>query len=117
MKEKKTTKLICNITGKSLLAAKVYYEKKVEKAGSEQELHRLYVCKDAKDLLKKGYSVNDIQKKLNLVNSDCELTEDDIKTITGNTSLRINNIGEEKISIIKTDPDVKQFIKNILENE
>ena len=117
MKEKKTTKLVCNITGRSLLAAKAYYKKKVEKAGTEDELHRLYVCKDAKDLLKKGYTVSAIQDKLKEVNSDCKLTEDDIKTIIGNTSLRINNIGEEKISIIKTDPDVKQYIINILENE
>ena len=117
MKEKKTTKLICNITGKTLLAAKAYYEKKVIKAGSEEELHSLYVCKDAKNLLKKGYTVQQVQEQLNANNPDCKLTDDDIKTIIGKTSLRINNVGEEKISVIKTDPDVAQFIKNILKDE
>jgi len=117
MKEKKTRKLVCQITGKPLLAAKAYYEKKVEKAGSEDELHRLYVCKEAKDLLKKGYTVEQSQQQLNANNPDCKLTDDDIKTIIGKTSLRINNVGEEKISIIKTDPDVSQFIKNILKDE
>ena len=117
MKEKKTRKLICNITGKSLLAAKVYYDKKVKKAGTEDDLHRLYVCKDAKNLLKKGYSISQIQETLDNINPDCSLTDEDIKSIIGNTSLRINNIGEEKVSIIKTDPEVTQFIKNILTNE
>ena len=117
MKEKKTRKLICNITGKTLLAAKAYYEKKVAKAGTEEALHSLYVCKEARDCLKKGYTVDQTQDKLNAINPDCKLTDDDIKTIIGKTSLRINNIGDEKISIIKTDPDVAQFIKNILKDE
>lgn len=117
MKDRKTTKLTCQITGKTLQAAKTYYNKKVEKAGSEEELHRLYVCKEAKDLLKKGYSVDQVQDTLHSVNPDCNLTEDDIKLIIGKTSLRINNIGEQKVSIIKTDPDVAQFIKNILNDE
>ena len=116
MKEKKTTKLICQSTGKTLLAAKAYYQKKVEKAGSEENLHRLYVCKDAKDLLKKGYSVDQVQDQLKSRNDDCTLTDDDIKSIVGNSSLRINNIGEEKLSIIKTDPEVTEFIKNITRN-
>ena len=117
MKKRKNRKLVCNITGKSLLAAAPYYDKKVTKAGSEDELHRLYVCKEAKDLLKKGYSVDQIQHSLKKCNPDCILNEDDIKTIVGKTSLRINTIGEEKISIIKTDPDVVKFIKNITQNE
>ncbi len=117
MKQKKTTKLICQVTGKSLLAAKAYYQKKVEKAGTEENLHRLYVCKDAKDLLKKGYTIEQAQDKLGSRNDDCTLTEDDIKSIVGNSSLRINNIGEEKLSIIKTDPEVTQFIKNITRND
>lgn len=117
MKENKTRKLICNVTGKVLLAAKLYYDKKATKAGSEDELHRLYVCKGAKDLLKKGYSVQQVQQSLDAENYDCNLTEEDIKYIIGNTTLRINNIGEEQISIIKTDPDVTKFIKNILNNE
>jgi len=36
----KTRKLTCIITGKSLLAAADYYAKKLEKAGSEEELHK-----------------------------------------------------------------------------
>jgi len=117
MKEKKTTKLVCQITGKTLLAAKAYYQKKVEKAGSEEALHQLYVCKDAKDLLKKGYNIEQVQDKLKSRNDDCTLTEDHIKSIVGNSSLRINNIGEEKLSIIKTDPEVTKFIKNITRND
>jgi len=110
----KTTKLICNITGKPLFAAAAYYTKKVDKAGSEEKLHSTYVCREAKNLLKKGYTVDQVQQSLDTDNYICNLTDDDIREIVGNTSLRINTVGEEQINIIKTDPDVAQFIKNIL---
>ena len=69
MKDKKTRKLICNITGKSLFASKDYYDKKVVKAGSEEILHHTYMCQDAKMLLKKykvkytEYDVEDTKKR------------------------------------------------------
>ena len=47
----------------------------------------------------------------------CSTSDDDIQDIVGSTSLRINNVEEAQISIIKTDPDVAQFIKNITSNE
>ena len=47
-------KLICRVTGKPLFAAKAYYQKKVDKAGSEEALHQTYICREAIKLLKKG---------------------------------------------------------------
>ena len=117
MKDKKTRKLVCNITGKTLFAASQYYAKKIEKAGSKEKLHSMYVCREAKSLLKKGYSIKQAQQSLDVEDFECTLTDNDIKDITGSTSLRINNTKEEKMSIIKTDPDVTQFIINILKDE
>ena len=117
MKEKKTKKLICNVTGRSLFAGKDYYTKKVAKAGTEELLHKTYICKEAKDLLKKGYSIEDVQTSLN-VSYKCTLTDSDIRDIVGNkTSLRLNNSENTNIGIIKTDPKVKQLIENILADE
>ena len=116
MKELKTRKLICNITGKTLMAAKEYYLKRAEKAGSEEALHATYVCKDVKILLKKGYTIDQVQQTLHAEQYTCNLTEDNIKEIIGKSSLRINNNVEEQVSMIKTDPEVSKFIQNILNN-
>ena len=116
---KKTRKLVCQITGKPLFAGKDYYQKKVEKAGSEDLLHKLYVCKDAKNLLKKGYSIPDIRESLDVFdNFECTLVEEDIKQLIGNTaSLRINTNDQPTIGVIKTDPAVKKFLNKIFNNE
>ena len=116
MKDKKTRKLACNVTGKVLFASKDYYDKKALKAGTEEILHKTYVCKEVRNLLKKGYTVTDIQHTLK-VDQDikCNLTDDDIKTIVGNnTSLRLNTSEHDRVSVIRTDPDVKIFIDNLL---
>ena len=42
---RKTRKLICQVTGKPLMAATDYYNKKLEKAdGDEDVLHANYIC-------------------------------------------------------------------------
>ena len=60
----KTRKLVCLVTGKSLLPTAEYYGKKLEKAGSEEILHSTYICKEAKDLLVKGLAVKEVRKML-----------------------------------------------------
>ena len=121
MKDKKTRKLICNITGKSLFASKDYYEKKVIKAGSEDILHKTYICQDAKMLLKKGYNLQYVQETLPVDDSfNCTLTETEIHEIVGGNDtklkFRLNNLDTNKTRVIKTDPDVTQFIQNILKD-
>ena len=123
MTEKKTRKLTCVVTGKALVATKQYYERKVEKVGNEEELHRTYVCREAKNLLIKGYDVDKIREMLNI---DCtnlgEVDEDVITDIMNNNkprfkSININNIPISSIINPKTDPAVKKFIQHITNNE
>ena len=118
MKEKKTRKLICNITGKTLLASKDYYSKKVEKAGSEEHLHNTYICKAAIQLLKKGRDIQYIKVTLPITdNFECKLSDDEAKAIVSsndpNLKYKLDNQETATVGIIKSDPDVIQFIKNI----
>ena len=113
----KTKKLICNITGKKLVADSGYYNKRVEKVGSEELLQNTYICKDAKQLLKKGYSIEDVQEALNAPGFTCNMTDEEAKNLVSTTTLRLNTNDQPTSKIIKTDPDVKKFIENILKNE
>tara|TARA_Y100000310_G_scaffold336481_1_gene421124 strand:- start:8992 stop:9351 length:360 start_codon:yes stop_codon:yes gene_type:complete len=119
MSEKKTRKLICQITGKPLFASKDYYQKKIGKCESEEILHKTYVCREALSLAKKGYSINDIRETVEIYNDFAPtLTDADLKQFIGNnTSLRINNNNEPTVGVIKTDPAVKKFLKRVLNNE
>ena len=122
-KERKTRKLTCIITGRSLLATRDYYERKITKVGSEEKLQRTYACKEAKDLLVKGYTVDKIRDMLNInIDNVNEVSQDIVNEIINqsnktpvrriNTSIPITN----NIVNPKTDPDVKEFIQNILKD-
>ena len=123
MTERKTKKLTCIITGKSLIATKPYYERKVKKIGTEEELHRTYVCKEAKNLLIKGYDVAKIREMLNVdLTTMGEVPEDVIVDILNSNkpkfkSININNMPISSILNPKTDPEVKTFIKHIINQE
>lgn len=122
MAEIKSKKLECIVTGRRLIATKDYYAKKVKKAGSEEELHRTYICREAKNLLKSGTSVDKVRNILGATDTvDPEIDQDIINNIVDDstrTSLRrINNIVSISNMINnKTDPDVKQYILNITKN-
>ena len=113
MEVKKTNKLRCIITGRQLIATQDYYKRKVEKAGGEDQLHETYVCREAKNLLKQGVSVERIREILEADMSVVSETIDDklLETIMNDvlsTRLRrINNIvSTSKTLSTRTDPRV-----------
>ena len=112
---------MCIITGRKLLATKDYYDRKVEKCGSEEKLHTTYICKEAKNLLKKGYDVEGIRELLNVNKQELhDVHQDIIDDVLDNKSYvrRINNFNtHSNIVNPKTDPDVKKFIQTITKNE
>ena len=121
MREKKTRKLTCIVTGRALLATKEYYDRKVQKAGAEDKLHETYVCKEAKDLLKKGYDVEKARDILNIDRSKVSDISPDIIEDIINTS-RISYRRTPRFNInnytsTQTDSDVKKFLDNVLNNE
>lgn len=123
MTNTKTRRLTCIVTGKSLFATRPYYERKVQKMGSEEELHRTYVCKEAKNLLLKGYDVHKIRAMLNVkLDSVSEVPEDVITDIMNNNKPRFKSINNSNIPISTilnptTDPEVKKFLQHIINNE
>tara|TARA_R100000805_G_C3601395_1_gene102075 strand:- start:339 stop:710 length:372 start_codon:yes stop_codon:yes gene_type:complete len=122
MKERKTRKLVCIVTGRALLATKDYFDKKVEKLGSEEEVLKTYICKEAKDLLKKGYTVEKIRELLNVdTKSLKEVSQDIIDDVVNANKKYVKRLSNftntSNILNVKTDPDVKNFIKNILDDD
>lgn len=123
MTDQKTRKLVCIITGKALVATRQYYERKLKKIGDEEEMHRTYVCKEAKNLLIKGYTVSKIRDMLQV---DCsqlqEVPEDVVVDILNSSkpkykSININNMPISSILNPKTDPQVKKFLQHIIHND
>ena len=122
MNERKTRKLTCIITGRALLATKEYYDRKVLKAGDETALHKTYACKEAKDLLIKGYSVDKIRTMLNINTEELSaVSEETIQGIVSSKSpkFRKTNIFNVSTSLLnlKTDPEVVQLLKNLREED
>jgi len=119
MTDFKTNKLKCIITGRQLIATKDYYARKVETAGSEEELHRTYICREAKNLVKQGCSVDRIREILDATDITSDVDQDILESVMSNERVtklrRINNIvSTSKTLNNRTDPKVKQFIKTIL---
>lgn len=123
MSEIKPKKLECIVTGRKLIATKDYYTKKIQKAGSEEELHRTYICREAKNLLKSGTSVDKVRELLGSTSTvSPDIDQDIINSVVDDstrTSLRrINNIVSISNMINnKTDPCVKQYISRITGNK
>jgi hypothetical protein len=112
----KTRKLKCVITGRVLTATIDYYNKKLEKAGSESELQRTYICKEAKELLLKGLKVEEIRQKIGVEQNLPEIDKDIVDSIIKNEYGIIRNTmfsGLTSFTHQETDPDVVSFINNI----
>lgn len=119
MNSTRTNKLTCIVTGRKLVATKDYYKRKLDKAGSEEHLHSTYICREAKNLIKKGTTVERVREILgvesdNLPEVDQQIIDDVIAETKSTRLRRINNIMNTSSMInMATDPEVKQFINNI----
>lgn len=112
----KTRKLKCIVTGRVLTATLGYYNKKLEKAGSEEELLNTYICKEAKDMLLKGYSVNDIREKIGVEQNLPEINKSIIDNLIKNEYGLIRNTMFSELTSFthqETDPEVLAFINNM----
>lgn len=115
----KTTKLKCIVTGKQLIATKEYYARKVEKVGGEEELHRTYVCREAKNMIKQGTSIDRVREILNVKTDGLGSVPQDVidEIMQSNTKTnfrRINNlVNINSMMSTATDPDVREYIDNL----
>lgn len=115
---RKTKRLKCVVTGRELILSKDYYQSKLDKAGGdEQHLHNSYICKEAKDLLKRGYDLNKTRDLLGIKDDTLESVDDKIlEDIRNESRIKYRNIPKFNINnytSAKTDPDVKEFLEKI----
>ena len=104
-KEKKTTtKVTCIITGKTTPLTREYYDKKVIEFGSEPALQQKYICKQAKSMVKRGYTIDEIQDVLGKAVEPMHVTFEQIKHIPEQPLESVN---------IEAKPHVREFIENL----
>lgn len=109
-------KLTCNVTGRELTVNNDYYQKKITEYGSEELLRNRYVCKYAKNLLKKGYNIQEIRNMLKLDETNLpKVSKEDMNAITKSLASTIVNL--ENFSVKKSDPDVEILINNIINQQ
>ena len=117
----KTTKLRCVVTGRTLFATNDYYQRKVEQAGSIEKLQASYICKEAKNMIKQGYTIDKIREILNVTDTDLSAVDDEVVQDvlnTGKSYLR-NSINQQVVSLAnsvvhRTDPEVSKFLEKIV---
>jgi hypothetical protein len=120
MTVRKTNKLKCIVTGRELIATSEYYQRKVDKAGDEDELHRTYICREAKNLIKQGANVDRVRELLNVdISNVGDVSEEIFQSVIREDKTtrvrRINNIVTTSSMInYKTDDDVKNYINTII---
>ena len=123
MKESQNNrKLMCLVTGRKLYATKEYFTRKVEKMGSIEAVHNNYVCKEAKDLLRKGYDVSKIREMLNVKVDSLSAVPDNVIDNILNSKKRFfkrlsNFTTSNPILNTNTDEDVRKFIQSLRDDE
>jgi len=104
-------KLTCIITGKSITVGNDYFDKKVKEFGSEERVHSLYVSRQSKNLLKRGYKVKEIRDLLKLTESMDDIPDKVVKEIL---SVKDDDATiSENSGIKKSDPDVVEYISSL----
>jgi hypothetical protein len=101
-------KLTCIITGKSITVGNEYFDKKVKDFGTEERFHSLYVSRQAKGLLKRGYKVKEIRDLLKVTGEVSDISDKTVKEILSIKDEESNSY--ENSGIKKSDPDVIEYI-------
>ena len=114
-------KLICIVTGRVLTATKDYYNRKLETLGSDEKVRATYICKEAKDLIKKGYTIEKVREMLDVDDEGLAPVPSDIvdEIMDPNRKIfkRINGMkGVSTLINSNTEPKIRAFIES-LKNE
>ena len=105
-KEKSTRKLTCIVTGKPLTINKEYWDKKVLEAGGEQEMVSTYCCKQAKSMIRRSYSIDEIRKVLGTTTT---------KLISDEIVAKIRGEGEVEQTQQPNQPNTKNSVLEFIE--
>ena len=118
----KTKKLKCVVTGKVLFATTAYYDRKLDKVNGDIELlHSSYICKEAKKLIRQGYTVDRIRDILKVTDDSLNPIDDKIiSNIVQQSRPYFRSVTSEMVPglvnnvVHKTDPDVKKFLETVM---
>tara|TARA_R100000278_G_scaffold79740_1_gene61704 strand:- start:1593 stop:1949 length:357 start_codon:yes stop_codon:yes gene_type:complete len=114
---RKSLKLKCIVTAKESLFSGDYLKKKVEEYGDVETLEKLYISRDVKTLLRRGYGVHEIKNILN-VSEEVLLPEKEIidqlesKFKSNGLKLPTFNDNLSGFTYNKSDLEVETFINN-----
>lgn len=105
--------LVCNLTGDKISIYEDYYSKKIKQYGSEENLKKFYISYKIITLLRRGYSLESIANSsgFTLDESKVEYYNELVKFHKSNNALAFVKDKDAKVSFLKTDPKVKEFIK------
>lgn len=108
-------KLTCLITGKSYQLAQEYYKKKIDEYKDEDALKSYFITKKAKQLIQRGYTVDEIR---NMVDVEPDLIDSNDERIIALVEYHKIKTGAKKSSSKnfnnhKSDPDVRKLIKHL----
>lgn len=113
-------KVMCLITGQSVMMGKDYFAKKAEEYGGEDNLRKYYISKKAKSLVRRGYSVNEIRKILNVTEPGLPGGDtQSVMDIINYHKTEKKSIAEKRLDSAQnfmmqsSDEDVQIFINNI----
>lgn len=112
-------KVTCLITGQSVLMGKDYFSKKAEEYGGDENLRKFYISKKAKSLIRRGYSVNEIRKILNITDALLDQESEEVRGVVQYHSTEKQTISSKRLESAQnfmmqsSDEDVAIFINNI----
>lgn len=117
----KTKKITCVVTGKQTIYSGDFLQKKIDEYGSEEKLNEMYICREVKSFLKKGYKVIDIRKILN-VDDKTPLPDDETLTSIEGEFLKVSILKDHPtfnealtcFTYNKSDNDVENFINQYI---
>lgn len=122
MSKTSKSKVTCIVTGEVLGVRPDVYAARVAKAGSESELTRTYVSREAKQLLRAGETVNEIRAKFGVTDME-PVPQDVLSTLmsswegkkapkkgTKKASKSVTEIEKEIEESTPVDPDVNEFL-------
>lgn len=111
-KKPKLVKLVCNLTGETLSIAPDYYEKKIKQYGSEENLKKYYLQSKIIKMIQRGHTLEALADTFGFQLDPVK--EDYYKELIdyhkqGTSPLKLNQ-SETKVSFLKTDEGVKDFL-------
>ena len=111
-KKPKLVKLVCNLTGETLSIVPDYYEKKIKQYGSEENLKKYYLQSKIIKMIQRGHTLEALADSFGFeLDPDKEEYYKELIDYhkQGTTPIKLNQT-ETKVSFLKTDKGVKDFL-------